>query len=147
MLSFHFPFQFLRISHPIIDFIHLDLLFINRMSVIKGYNNQEIILSNFDFPVENYSGPLVTRNKKQGNFIKSFSLQCQLEVAPATSLWGSCVWYAEQGEAKCMRTNGKCLQWSCTDLSKYGLNLATHFYTHTQFIHTKKVRMKAFRKE
>lgn len=24
MLSFHFPFQFLRISHPIIDFIHLD---------------------------------------------------------------------------------------------------------------------------
>lgn len=56
------------------------------MSVLKGYKNQEIILSNFDFPVENYSGPLVTRDKKQGNFIKSFSLQCQLGVAPGASL-------------------------------------------------------------
>lgn len=130
MLSFHFPFQFLRISHPITIFIHLDLLFINKMSGLKGYNNQKIILSNFDFPVENYSGPLVTRDKKQGNFIKSFSLHCQLGVAPGVSLWGSCVWYSQQGKAKCMRTNGKCFQWTCTDLSKYGLNLTYHTHLY-----------------
>lgn len=102
-------------------------------------------MSNFDFPVENYSGPLVTRDEKQGNFIKSF-LQCQLGVAPGASLWGSCVWYAEQGRAKCMRTNGKSLQWSCTDLSKYGLNLTIHTYTHTLYM-DEKVRMNAFRRE
>lgn len=108
-VSFHFPFQFLRISHPIIDFIHLDLLFIYKMSVLKGYKNQEIILSDFDFPMENYSGLLVMRDKKQGNFIKSFSSQCQLGVAPEASLGGSYVWYSDQGKAKYTRANGKCL--------------------------------------
>lgn len=70
------------------------------MSVLKGYNNQEIILSNFDFPTENYSGLLVMRDKKQGNFIKSFSSQCQLGVAPEASLWGFICVVFRSGEGK-----------------------------------------------
>lgn len=70
MLSFHFSVQFPRISYSIIDFIYLNLLLINKMSVLKSCNNQEIILSNSDFPVENYSGPLVTRVKETGKFHK-----------------------------------------------------------------------------
>lgn len=109
MLSFHFPFQFLRISQAIIDFIHLNLLFINKMSVLKGYNNQEIILSNFDFPVENYSGPLVMGDTKQGNFIKSFSLQCQLGVAPGASLLGLMCVVFRSGQGKMYENKWKML--------------------------------------
>jgi hypothetical protein len=73
------------------------------MSVLKGCNNQEIILSNFDFPVENSFGPIPRRDEKQGNFMKSFSVQCQLESLKLLQehvFWGSCVWYKDQGKGK-----------------------------------------------
>lgn len=46
--------------------------------MLKGRKNQERILSILTFPVENCSGPLVSRDKKQGDLINYFSLQGQL---------------------------------------------------------------------
>lgn len=104
------------------------------MSVLKGRKNQERILSILTFPVENCSGPLVRRDKKQGDLINYFSLLMPAWSSPRISTGSSSVCEVkDEGKAKHTRAmNTYC--GFCTNLPSMASTLPN---TYTQKIQMK----------
>lgn len=128
MWNFHFSFQFPRISHPIIDYIHLDLLFINKMSELKGYNNQEIILSNFDFPVENYC-PSSQEGQAAGKLHKILLFTMPAWTCSRSKSFGVHVCGIKiRGRQNAQEQMESTFSGLWTDLFKYSLNLTKCIY-------------------
>lgn len=103
------------------------------MSVLKGRKNQERILSILTFPVENCSGPLARRDKKQGDLINYFSSQGQLGALKNKYWEFMCVGNKDEGKAKHTRAMSTYSAF-CTNLPSMASTLPN---TYTQKIQMK----------